>query len=69
MSWASGPNYRVDLECSTICGGARLLLASGGTAMAKGGRETKKPKQDKPKTNAAAPSQKGTVASIPQSKK
>jgi hypothetical protein len=37
--------------------------------MAKGGRETKKPKQDKPKTTAAAAPQKGTVASIPQSKK
>ena len=37
--------------------------------MAKGGRETKKPKQDKAKTNAAAAPQKGTVASIPQSKK
>ncbi len=40
-----------------------------GKFMAKGGRETKKPKQEKPKTIAAAPSQKGTVASIPQSKK
>ncbi len=37
--------------------------------MAKGGRETKKPKQVKPKTIAAAPSTKGTVASIARSKK
>jgi hypothetical protein len=37
--------------------------------MAKGGRETKKPKQDKPKTIAAASPQKGTVASIPHPKK
>ena len=35
----------------------------------KGNREAKKPKKEKPKTIAAAASQKGTVASIPQSKK
>jgi hypothetical protein len=37
--------------------------------MAKGGRETKKPKQEKPKTNAAAPSQKGTANSATGAKK
>jgi hypothetical protein len=37
--------------------------------MAKGGRETKKPKQEKPKTIAAAPSQKGSAASAPGAKK
>ena len=45
----------------------------GGTIMAKGeqrrNREAKKPKKEKPKTIAAAAPQKGTVASIPQSKK
>jgi hypothetical protein len=37
--------------------------------MAKGGRETKKPKKEKPKTIAAAPSTKGTTASAPGTKK
>ncbi len=37
--------------------------------MAKGARETKKPKQEKPKTIAAAPSTKGTAASAPATKK
>jgi hypothetical protein len=37
--------------------------------MAKGGRETKKPKQEKLKTIAAAPSTKGTTASTPGAKK
>jgi hypothetical protein len=37
--------------------------------MAKGGRETKKPKMEKPKTIAAAPSTKGTAASAPATKK
>jgi hypothetical protein len=37
--------------------------------MPKGGREPKKPKQEKPKTTAAAPSQKGTAASTPSPKK
>ena len=35
----------------------------------RGNREAKKPKKEKPKTIVAAASQKGTVASIPQSKK
>ncbi len=35
----------------------------------KGNRETKKLKKEKPKTIAAAASQKGTVASITESKK
>ncbi len=51
----------------------RSQRPTGGTVMAKGeqrgNREAKKPKQDKPKTIAAAAPQKGTVASIPQSKK
>ena len=37
--------------------------------MAKGGREPKKPKQETPKTTAAAPSAKGTAASTPSPKK
>jgi hypothetical protein len=37
--------------------------------MAKGGRETKKPKQQKPKTIAAAPSTKGAAASTTGAKK
>jgi hypothetical protein len=37
--------------------------------MAKGGRETKKPKQVKPKTIAAAPSAKGAAPPTPGSKK
>jgi hypothetical protein len=37
--------------------------------MAKGGRETKKPKKEKPKTIAAAPSTKATTASAPGTKK
>ncbi len=35
----------------------------------RGNREAKKPKKEKPKTIAAAASQKGTVASITESKK
>ncbi len=37
--------------------------------MAKGGRETKKPKQEKPKTITAARSTKGTTAAAPATKK
>ncbi len=37
--------------------------------MAKGARETKKPKKEKPKTIAAAPPTKGTAASAPATKK
>jgi hypothetical protein len=37
--------------------------------MAKGGRETKKPKKEKPKTIAAAASQKGVISSGTASKK
>jgi len=48
-------------------------VSSGGAAMAKGeqrgNREAKKPKKEKTKTIAAAPSTKGTVASITGSKK
>jgi hypothetical protein len=48
-------------------------LSPGGAAMAKGeqrgNREAKKPKKEKTKTIAAAPSTKGTVASITGSKK
>jgi hypothetical protein len=35
----------------------------------RGNREAKKPKKEKPKESAAAPSTKGTVASIARSKK
>ena len=35
----------------------------------RGNREAKKPKKEKPKTIAAAASQKGTVTTSPQSKK
>jgi hypothetical protein len=35
----------------------------------RGNREAKKPKKEKPKESAAAPSTKGTVASIAGSKK
>jgi hypothetical protein len=35
----------------------------------KGGREPKKPKQEKPKTTAAAPSAKGTAAPTSGTKK
>jgi hypothetical protein len=35
----------------------------------RGNRETKKPKTQKPKTNAASPSQKGTAGSSAGSKK
>ena len=49
--------------------GARLHACFGKSIMAKGGRETKKPKKDKPKTIAAAPSTKGTAASAPATKK
>ena len=48
-------------------------LSPGGATMAKGeqrgNREAKKPKKEKTKTIAAAPSTKGTVASITASKK
>ena len=49
--------------------GARLHARLRRSIMAKGGRETKKPKKDRPKTNAAAPSTKGTAASAPATKK
>ena len=57
--------------------GAQEMLQSrpleGETDMAKGeqrgNREAKKPKKEKPKESAAAPSTKGTVASIASSKK
>ena len=57
--------------------GAQEMLQSrshsGDTDMAKGeqrgNREAKKPKKEKPKESAAAPSTKGTVASIASSKK
>jgi hypothetical protein len=41
---------------------ATASLSTQGDGMAKGNRETKKPKKDKVKTIAAAPSQKGATA-------
>jgi len=49
--------------------GATLRLATRRVDMAKGGRETKKPKQQKPKTIAAAPSTKGAGALTTGAKK
>ena len=72
LKWAGDAHAGVS-TFHTCSPHATIQAASGETDMAKGeqrgNREAKKPKKEKPKESAAAPSTKRTVASIASSKK